>query len=265
MRFLPRLLLFALLAFTSACQSACSYVRYFIPLNPTSKNGQPVDHTAWNGLLKKYVDSRGMVNYAGFKADSAALNGYLTVLRDNLPTDKWNDQQRLAYWINAYNAFTIQRVIRAYPIKSIKDLGGDKTLVNTVWDQRFIQLGDEKFTLNDLEQRIMRKQFEEPRIHFALVCAAMSCPKLRNEAYTAERLTAQLDEQGRDFMNDPTKNQLTPPASPKVSAIFSFYPKDFEKNKGSIQQTINRYATQKVNPDAALSYMEYDWALNVQK
>lgn len=265
-RLFVRLSLFGLLAVTSACQTGCAYVRYFTPLNPSSKNGQPQSHAAWDALLKKYVDDQGMVNYRGFRQDSVALNAYLKTLSDNLPADQWTSDDRLAYWINAYNAFTIQRVIRAYPLKSIKDLGGDKNLVNTVWDQRFIRLGDDSYTLNDIEQRIIRKRFDDNRIHFALVCAAMSCPRLRNEAFVASRLNQQLDDQGRGFVNNPQKNQLTPPDAPKVSAIFSFYPDDFKKNGStSVQDVINRYATQKIKPDAPLGYLTYDWALNEQK
>jgi hypothetical protein len=265
MRILFRLAVFSLLLFTSACQSGCAYVRYLIPLNPTSKDSRPVSHESWDALLKKHVNEQGMVDYAGFQADSAALNTYLTSLSDNLPNDKWSEPERLAYWLNVYNAFTIQRVIRAYPLKSIRDLGGDKTLVNTVWDQPFIRLGDEKHTLNDIEQRIVRKKFDEPRIHFALVCAAMSCPKLRSEAYVAARLNEQLEDQATNFINDPTKNKLTPADKPEVSSIFNFYPKDFAKDDNTIQKTINRYATQKISPDATLTYMAYDWSVNEQK
>jgi len=266
MRLFPRLALFGLLASTSACQSGCAYVRYFTPLNPTAKNDAPaLTHAAWDGLLKKYVDDQGMVNYKGFKADSLALNAYLQDVSQHLPSQSWTPTDRLAYWVNAYNAFTIQRVIRAYPLKSIKDLGGPKTLVNTTWDQRFITLGGDKYSLNDLEQRIIRKQFNDNRIHAALVCAAMSCPRLRNEAYTGPRLNEQLDAQGREFVNNPAKNKLTPADKPQVSAIFSFYPKDFAKNgSASIQDFINRYATQKIRSDAPLTYLEYNWALNEQ-
>ncbi|MCC2544846.1 DUF547 domain-containing protein [Hymenobacter sp. BT175] len=264
MRLLTRLALFALLVGTSACQTGCAYVRYLIPLNPTSAASTAPDHGPWDALLKKYVDPAGMVDYVGFRADSTTLNGYLKTLSDGAPNDKWTQDEKLAYWINAYNAFTIQRIIRAYPVKSIRQLGGDKTLVNTTWDQKFIRLSDEKYSLNDIEQRIIRKKFDEPRIHFALVCAAMSCPRLRNEAFVAARLNEQLDDQSREFINNPAKNKLTPTAA-EVSAIFSFYPDDFKKNGSSVQTLINRYATQKINPDAKLTYMTYDWSLNEQK
>ena len=267
MRILPRVALLGLLALTFACQTGCSYIKYFTPLNPTAKADAPApSHAAWDGLLKKYVNDQGMVNYKGFQADSTSLNAYLRTLSEHLPSKSWSDTDRLAYWINAYNAFTIQRVVRAYPLKSIKDLGGSKTLVNTTWDQQFVMLGGTHYSLNDLEQRIIRKRFSDNRIHVALVCAAMSCPRLRNEAYTGPRLNAQLDDQGRDFVNNPAKNKLAPADKPQVSAIFSFYPKDFAKNGStSVQEFINRYATQKIKPDASLTYLTYNWALNEQK
>ena len=182
-----------------------------------------------------------------------------------MPSKSWTDNDRLAYWINAYNAYTVQLIIRNYPVKSIKDLGGDKIFVNTPWDKHFIHLGSESYSLNDIEHRIIRKQFADNRIHLALVCAAMSCPRLRGEAYTGPNLNAQLDDQGRDFLNNPAKNKLTPADKPQVSSIFNFYPKDFTKNGSkSVPEFINRYAATKINPDATLGYLPYNWALNEQ-
>lgn len=264
-RFTSRLTLAALLAAGTLASAGCGYVSYLIPLNPTSQSGRTLGHAAWDDLLKKYVDDQGMVNYKGFRQDSAALNSYLKTLSDNLPAEGSPSDEKLAYWLNAYNAFTVQRIIRAYPVKSIKDLGGDKIFVNTVWDQEFIPLGGKRYTLNDIEHRIIRKQFDDNRIHYALVCAAMSCPRLRQEAYVGARVQAQLADQGRDFINNPKKNDLTPAAAPTLSAIYSFYPKDFEKNGStSIQNAVNRYAEQKIAPDAKISYKEYDWSLNEQ-
>ncbi len=246
--------------------SGCGYIRYLIPLNPmASQATAPPTHAGWNTLLKQYVNDQGLVNYRGLRSDSLALNAYLQDLALHLPSQGWSADEQLAYWINAYNAYTVQLIVRHYPVKSIKDLGGDKIFVNTPWDQHFIHLGGRAYSLNDLEHRIIRKNFDDNRIHLALVCAAMSCPRLRTEAYTGPRLNAQLDDQGRDFINNPAKNQLTPADKPQVSAIFSFYPKDFTKNGShSVQEFINRYATTKIKPDAPLSYLTYDWALNEQ-
>ena len=267
MRLISRLAMFGALFCLATGFSGCGYVRYLIPLNPTAKTtAPPLTHVAWDGLLKKYVNDQGLVNYKALQADSLALNAYLQDVSANLPGRSWTQNDRLAYWINAYNAFTVQRIIRSYPVKSIKDLGGDKIFVNTPWDQHFIKLGDTRYSLNDLEQRIIRKNFDDNRIHVALVCAAMSCPRLRNEAFTGPRLNEQLDDQARGFVNNPAKNKLTPADKPQVSSIFNFYPKDFAKNGStSVQNFINRYATQKIKPDASLSYLPYDWSLNVQR
>ncbi|MBT9392586.1 DUF547 domain-containing protein [Hymenobacter sp. NST-14] len=265
-RLFSRLALFSLLAAGTLAQTGCGYVSYLIPLNPTSGSGRPLDHAAWDVLLKQYVDDQGLVNYRGLQQDSAALNAYLKTLGDNLPTKQAPADEKLAYWLNAYNAFTVQRILRAYPVKSIKDLGGDKIFVNTVWDQAFIPLGGKRYTLNDLEHRIIRKQFDDNRIHYALVCAAMSCPRLRNEAYVGARVQDQLADQGRDFINNPQKNDLTPANAPTLSAIYRFYPGDFKKNGStSVPDAVNRYARQKIDPNATLSYKEYDWSLNEQR
>lgn len=261
-----RVVAFALLSLAGVGASGCGYIRYLIPLNPTAKyETVPPTHAAWDSLLKKYVNNEGLVDYKGLQHDSLALNGYLQNLSAHLPSKPWTDADRLAYWLNAYNAFTVQLIVRHYPVKSIKDLGGDKIFVNTPWDIHFIKLDDTGYSLNDLEHRIIRKRFHDNRIHVALVCAAMSCPRLRNEAYTGPRLNEQLDDQGRTFMNNPAKNKLTPPDKPEVSSIFSFYPKDFTKNGStSVQDFINRYADQKIKPEAPLAYLPYNWALNVQ-
>ncbi|WP_375419519.1 DUF547 domain-containing protein [uncultured Hymenobacter sp.] len=260
-----RLAVLAMLLLAWPLMGSCQYLRYLKELNPTMPGTRPISHASFDALLKKHVDERGMVNYRGFLADSSQLSAYCASISNTLPNDQnWSKDEQLAYWINAYNAFTIQRVLRGYPVKSIRQLGGDKTLVNTVWDQRFIRLNKEKVCLNDLEQRLIRKRFNEYRIHFALVCAAVSCPKLRREAYVGARLSAQLEDQSRDFMNDPAKNKLSPPNAPQVSEIFNFYPGDFKKDGNSIQKTINKYANQKVSPEAKLAYLPYNWALNEQ-
>lgn len=258
--------LFFLLLLCMGGFSGCGYIRYLIPLNPMSASATtPPTHAGWNTILKEYVNEQGLVNYRGLRADSLALNTYLQDLASHMPTHNWTDNDRLAYWINAYNAYTVQLIIRNYPVKSIKDLGGDKIFVNTPWDKHFIHLDGNAYSLNDIEHRIIRKQFADNRIHLALVCAAMSCPRLRKEAYIGSSLNTQLDDQGHYFVNNPAKNKLTPVDKPQISSIFNFYPKDFTKNGSkSVQEFINRYAVSKIKPDATLSYMTYNWALNEQ-
>lgn len=230
---------------------------------PVSES-RPVTHEKFTALLKKHVDSNGMTDYKGFIADSTALNEYLAVLESHHPNEKnWSADERLAYWINAYNAFTIRLIIRNYPVESIKDLGGSIYRVNTTWDIKFIEIEGEKYHLNNIEHSIIRKEWDEPRIHFALVCAARSCPKLRNEAFEAAALEAQLEDQTVHFFNSTLRNDISPD-TPKVSKLMKWYSGDFKGHAESITAYINRYSEVKINPGAKLDYLDYDWSLNEQ-
>lgn len=234
-------------------------------ITPPTSEAAPVDHSPWNTLLQKHVDSRGMVNYKGMKQDRAELKKYLDLLSANAPDPKkWTKDEQLAYWINAYNAFTVELILEYYPLKSIKDIGATIKIpfVNTPWDIKFITIGGKKLDLNNIEHGIIRKQFNEPRIHFALVCAAKSCPPLRNEAFTAQKLNLQLDDQGKRFFADPTKNIVTA-SKASISMILNWYGGDFKKVK-PLEQWINQYAATPLRPGASITYMGYNWALNEQ-
>jgi len=238
---------------------------FFSLLIVTPALSAEVDHSIFDALLKKHVNERGMINYKGFKADQKDLKRYLDLLSKNPPENNWSREEKLAYWINAYNAYTIQLILDYYPVKSIKDIGSAIKIpfVNTPWDIKFITLGEKKYNLNDIEHGTIRKQFDDPRIHFALVCAAKSCPKLRNEAFTAAKLDRQLDDQGRDFLNDPAKNVVTP-GKASLSKILDWYSGDFKKNGQSVEGWINKYANNKLGKDASISFRDYDWTLNEQ-
>ncbi len=230
---------------------------------PTSES-QPIDHSEWNELLKKHVDSNGLVNYKGFVGDSLKLNAYLENLSDSAPNrEEWSQAEQLAYWINAYNAFTIQLIIRHYPVESIKDIGGFIPRVNSPWDIEFIRIGKEQYDLNNIEHDIIRKHFDEPRIHFALVCAAESCPKLRNEAYTSRKLEDQLHEQAVDFFNNPAKNEINQNEL-RLSKLLSWYKADFLSDKSSIQSYVQQYVDLQIDPEANIKYKDYSWELNEQ-
>jgi len=221
-------------------------------------------HKKWDQLTKKYVTDDGFVNYKGFTKDSTKLNQYLELLADNHPTDKWTSNQKKAYWINAYNAFTIQLIIRNYPLKSIKDLAGSIYRINTSWDIKFIHLGDETYDLNNIEHSILRKEWDDARIHSAVNCASISCPGLRQGAFTANELEKQLDEQMRIFINDKSKNTIAADKA-KVSSLFKWFSGDFKDNAPSVIAFINNYSDVKINPDADISYQDYNWNLNEAK
>ncbi|MGI4736952.1 MAG: DUF547 domain-containing protein [Janthinobacterium lividum] len=225
----------------------------------------PVDHSAFDKLLKKHVTAQGLVDYKGFKADETVFNQYLALLSKNPPAANWSKNDQMAYWINAYNAYTIRLILDHYPVQSIKDIGSKIKIpfVTTPWAAKFFSIGGEKMSLDNIEHGILRKKFDDPRIHFTLVCASISCPRLRNEAYTAAQLEKQLDDQGHDFLNNPAKNNITKPSA-QLSKYFDWYKGDWEKNGQSVVKWVNRYATTKIDASTKVTYLEYNWNLNKQ-
>ena len=225
-----------------------------------------VSHKSFDELLQKYVDDDGLVNYKGLAAERSRLKAYLKLLEGNEPKESWTEDQRLAYWINAYNAYTLELILEHYPVKSIKDIGAAIKIpfVNTPWDIKFINIGDEPKDLNNIEHGIIRKKFDEPRIHFALVCAAISCPKLQNRAYLPETLDAQLTDAAKDFLSDPSKNEIKSSSKADLSKLFSWYRGDFTK-KTSLEEYLNQYSEIKLEKRANLDFKDYDWTLNEQK
>ncbi len=232
-----------------------------ICLNAQSK---APSHEIWNTLLKKNVSTNGKVNYKDFIADSVQLGKYLKLLSDNKPDEKvWSANEQKAYWINAYNAFTVKLIIKNYPVKSIKDVGAKMQIpfVNTPWDIKFIKIGKDTYDLNNIEHGMLRKKYGDARVHFALVCASKSCPILLNEAYTAEKLDAQLDAQAKVFLSDKTRNDISAD-KPKLSKIFDWYGMDFKSKGVSVIDFVNKYSRIKINVNANVSYLDYSWDLN---
>lgn len=223
------------------------------------------DHTAFDRLLKKHVDDKGLVNYKGFKSDEKEFNAYLDLLSKNPPADKWTKNEQMAYWINAYNAYTIRLILDNYPVKSIKDIGPKNQIpfVNTPWAKKFFTIGGAKTSLDNIEHGTLRKKYDDPRIHFALVCASISCPRLRNEAFTAAKLESQLDDQGRDFLNNTTKNKVAKDAA-QLSNYFNWYKGDWTDNGQSVEKWVNKYSTTKITSGTKISYLDYNWNLNEQ-
>ncbi|MCB9081397.1 MAG: DUF547 domain-containing protein [Lewinellaceae bacterium] len=210
------------------------------------------DHQAWNTLLEQYVSAEGRVNYAGLKKDQAKLNAYLKTLSGLHPQSSWSRNEQMAFWINAYNAFTVKLILDHSPLTSIMDVDKGKA-----WDRKWINIGDKTYSLNNIENDILRPQFKDARIHFAVNCAARSCPPLLNKAFTAAQLEDQLNLQARKFINNSRFNQLQGNQA-KVSKVFEWYSADF----GNLVSFLNRYAKTKLSANAKISYLEYDWALN---
>ena len=223
-------------------------------LNKTATKKEASAHKIWNTLLKKYVSENGTVNYKGFKTEREKLIEYFSVLDSLYISDHklFSRAEQLAFWINAYNAFTIDLIIRNYPIKSIK-------AIDNPWEQRLWKLGEKWYHLNDIEHQILRKM-NEPRVHFAIVCASYSCPKLLNEAFTASNIEAKLTEVTKAFLKDSEKNIITE-NSLQLSKIFQWFAKDFKQN-GSLIDFLNRYATIPISAKAKKSFKPYNWDLN---
>ncbi len=219
------------------------------------------DDSLYGELLQKHVHD-GRVDYAGFKAEEDKLDRYLQHLEHGRP-EKLSRSEQLAFYINAYNAYTIKLVLTGYPdIKSIKDLG---TLWKTPWKKEFVRLEGRTMTLDDIEHGIIRPRFQDPRIHFAVNCAAKSCPPLISEPYRGDTLDRQLDDAARAFVNNPERNYLKGNIL-YVSKIFDWYGGDF---KDGIVSFFLRYASdgmknkiQAIGDGIKVQYLSYDWTLN---
>ena len=210
------------------------------------------DHSGFNALLQKNVSPQGKVNYTAFKKDRTVLRMYLFALGKYTPNKMWSKQEKLAYWINAYNAMTIDLIIRNQPLNSIKD-------IDDPWKQSLWKLGDLMYNLDMIEHQILRKM-EDPRIHFAINCASFSCPTLLNEAYTAAKIEDQLQSAAKRFINDPQRNTITSQAI-TISKIFKWFSRDFKKKQPLID-FLNTYADSTINRNATINYLDYNWELN---
>lgn len=221
-------------------------------------------HAPLDAILTQYVQD-GLVDYGALKAGREPLDRYLETVGAVPLADfqRWKRPEQLAFLINLYNAATLQLIVDHYPVDSIKSIG---TLLNGPWSRDSVLLFGKRISLDTLEHKIIRKNYTEPRIHFALVCAALGCPPLRAEAYQGSLLEAQLDGQVRDFLDTPDKNWLDVDAKRiHLSPIFKWYRKDFEAGGGSLQAFVAPYMA----GDASLegfdvTFTDYDWSLNVQ-
>jgi Protein of unknown function, DUF547 len=261
-----------------------------VMLNQTANAQKSLDYFTYAQVLKQYVDDQGLVHYSELKKNRTALDQVAASLGAVTPEtlSAWSTAEQLAFWINAYNAFTLQLIVDHYPIKAgfFSGLAYPKNSIRQIpgaWDKVEFVVAGKKETLDAIEHTILRAKFQEPRIHMALVCAALSCPKLRNEPYTGKKLNEQLDDQTRGFLSQAEKFQISvKDKSVKLSPIFKWFGKDFV----SIYQTEGRFAKLSQAENAVLNfvffyldeakqgkmdqidlkveYLNYDWTLNEQ-
>lgn len=219
---------------------------------------QTINHTLFTHVLSQHV-AHGGVDYAAIREDKR-FEEYLVALSKVEPGAIKDEKERLAFWINAYNAFTIKLILDHYPVKSIRDIKQGET---GPWDLVWIEIGGKKFSLNQIEHAIIRKEFDDPRIHAALVCAAKSCPPLRSEAYTAQRLDAQLRDNMMVFLRDASKNRYDKATNTLyLSELFHWYGGDFVKQHGSAAAYVLNELGVTPSSSPTIHYMPYDWSLN---
>ena len=219
-----------------------------LPLNAQRTKGRDA---LWAKQLQQYVDSNGKVNYAAWKKKSKLLDDYIQVLQEQPPHDQWSKAEHLAYWINAYNALTVQLILKYYPLNSIQD-------IRKPWEQIVFHVKEQTYTLNAIEHQVLRKM-EEPRIHFAINCASASCPKLAQKPYTAINLEAELQAAAQAFLCDPEKNILTA-EKVQLSKIFLWFAEDFGSKKERLEWLSKQTGLELTQ--ARVRYLKYDWSLN---
>jgi len=215
-----------------------------------------VSHSSWDALLSRHVTSEGKVNYDGFKSDIAKLDAYLNLIGNNEAKPGWTQAEKKAFWLNTYNAWTIKLVLERYPVNSIKDVSAKP------WDKRFIKIGANTHTLNDIENKIIRRQFKDARIHFAVNCAAISCPKLSNKAFTLLNVEKELDRLTKEFFK--SENVKLVEKSAQLSKIFEWYAADFIEESESVLKFVEQHSGMTFHPKVKVSYLEYNWKLNKQ-
>jgi len=211
----------------------------------------------FDSLLQKNVDKTGRVDYQSLKNNETLLDNYLAYIQNNEPTKDWSSNKKKAFWINTYNAYTIKIILNNYPLKSIRDIKIDG---KTAWKIPFVKVGQKRYTLDQIEHEILRKKFNDPRIHVGINCASVSCPRLWDFAFTEDNIASSLDNLMKEFINDTTRNKISK-NNVALSEIFNWFSKDFIKN-GTIISYLNTYAAIKISEKASIKYLTYDWSLN---
>lgn len=227
--------------------------------------GPTFDHSAFDALLHKHVDKDGWIDYEGLRSEAASLDTYIASLA-KAPFADFDRDEKLALLINAYNAFTLRLILDYYPIKSIKDIPSAKR-----WDAKRWRVGPMTLSLNQIEHEQIRPKFAEPRIHFALVCAAIGCPKLRNEAYQAQRIEEQLEDQTRYVhSHDRWYRYQSGAKDVRLTKLYNWYGSDFKQVAGSVLDFAARYssplqAALDKDKKPHIRWLNYDWTLNDRK
>lgn len=227
-----------------------------------------IDYSTWDHLLKEYVNADGQVDYQRWQREAQPeLKQWLHSLTDT-KLQQLTDQEQFTLLINLYNALVIDQILQRYPLKSIlpRFLGIPNWLSFLRFFSRSIYtLGEHSLSLNEIEHQMLRKQWQDPRIHFALVCAAQGCPCLRNEAYQPTPIQEQLHTDAERFINNPDKLRYDPERRLlQCSKIFKWYEPDFLQVSSSLPHYVSQYLSFTLPEDLSIEYLPYDWHLNEQ-
>jgi len=254
-----------------------AFLALVIALSAGIKANAQSYNSYYESVLNQYVNSNGKVNYKALKNNRQNLDKYVSAIASINSKDfkNWTKNEKLAFWINTYNALTVKLIVDKYSVKSIKD-------IPLAWDLYKFNVMGKNLSLNDIEHKILRKEFKEPRIHFSIVCASMDCPNLRNEIYEADKLNIQLDDQAKKFVNSSkgtkidTKNSVV-----YVSSIFKWFGEDFI-SKYNTSEKLKRFPDKErsflnfiqnyilastkdyinTNQTYQVKYLDYNWSLN---
>ena len=229
---------------------------------------EAVSHEAWDGILKKYISEKDGINLFGYsrvsEADKKALKGYLDALSQTR-VRSLSKKEQLAYWINMYNALTIDLIIDNLPLESIRDVSGG-LFGGGPWDDEIITVEGEVLTLNDIEHRILRPIWQDARVHYAVNCASIGCPNLATEAYTAGNAEALLDSGAVTYVNHPRGVFVTESGALRVSSIYQWFKEDFGGTDKSVIMHLRSYANENLKTRLAtiesIDDDSYDWSLN---
>ncbi len=246
------------------------------------------DHSPYNRILEKYVNDSGRVNYTGLKADPGDMGSFQAYLNTlaGADTKPFSKDEALAFWINAYNAFTIKSILDNIPISGLNPLYPSNSIrqIRGVWKKIIHNAAGRSITLSDIEHEIIRKEFNEPRIHFAVVCASVGCPPLQNRAYTAENLETMLESAAKAFLSNREYNRYDPETgSLEISKIFKWFGEDFARARPANERLTDQYGEtdaavvamlirylpvshgkQLNSREADINYLPYNWSLNEQ-
>jgi len=249
----------------------------FLAILFTSVSAFAFDHSYsdWDQFLERHVKN-GLVDYSEIKKSPAEFEEVVRELEDVTikEYESWPQSRKMAFWINAYNIGAIKHVLDNYPIKKSFGLSALRYPANSiqqipdVWNKPVLNLFGKDVSLNEIEKERLRKGFKDPRIHFAIVCASIGCPVLREEAYKADKLDAQLNDQAKQFIDTPSKFRYDMDKDTlSLSPIFKWFREDFEK-KGGVISFLKNYAPRntasKLSDTTRIKWQDYDWSLNEQ-